>query len=81
MSTAERPPAAVIEALAGWARTQGWTVPPPGPTGRVRFSAPDGAFVVAWQPAIRPADVIVALRRYGLVWPPPARRPRGGGRG
>jgi hypothetical protein len=73
-------PDAEVVTVAAWARSQGWAVPPPCATGRIRFTAPDGAFVVAWHPAGRTADVIAALRRYGLVWPPPARRRRGGAR-
>lgn len=69
-----------IGGLVRWARSQMWVVPEPGGSGRVPFTAPDGAFVVAWSPAVPAEDVVAAVRRYGLVWPPPPRRPRGGRR-
>jgi len=73
-------PTPELVAVAAWARSQGWIVTPTGRPGSLRFTAPDGAFVVAWHPSGRPGDVIAALRRYGLVWPQPPRRARGGAR-
>ena len=73
------PPAmADAPTVVTWARSQGWQVQVARDTGRVRFAAPSGAFVASWTEAdpTRLSDVITALRRYGLVWPPPPRRPR-----
>lgn len=64
--------------LIGWARSQGFRVQHCERTTCVRFTAPAGAFVALWDAADpdRLAELVPALRRFGLVWPPPPRRPR-----
>lgn len=63
-----------IDRVIKWARSQGWRVENDA-NGYRRFYAPDGHYVVRY-PATpsnsyrRLRDVLTALRRNGLDWPP-----------
>lgn len=66
-----------IDKLIKWARSQGWDVRIDA-NGYRRFHAPDGAYVTRY-PATpsnarrRLLDVITAVRKHGLAWPPPSK--------
>jgi len=75
--------------IARWARSQQWTVEDDA-SGHTRFTNPDGVYIALF-PATpgneyrRMQDLLVALKRAGLPWPPPskkeqrAQRKKGGG--
>ncbi|MDN5860791.1 MAG: hypothetical protein L0H84_19480 [Pseudonocardia sp.] len=72
------PPAVLMDiaVLEAWARAQGWQVQADPGGGVIRFTAPDGRLITALSPVCpfdRLVDVLSALRRYGLVWPPTRR--------
>jgi hypothetical protein len=67
-----------IDKLIAWACSQGWRVERDA-KGYRRFYAPDGSYVVRYpatpsNPRRRLADVVTAVRSYGLGWPPPSKK-------
>jgi hypothetical protein len=67
-----------IDRLIEWARSQGWTVEIDA-NGYRRFHTPDGTYVVRYpatpsNPRRRLLDVLTAIRRHGLAWPPPSKK-------
>lgn len=67
-----------IDRLIDWARSQGWQVKP-DTKGYRRFYAPGGDYVGYYpatpsNPRRRLADIVTAVRRAGLAWPPPSRK-------
>ena len=66
-----------IRKIAAWAQDQGWTVRDDA-SGYTRFYSPAGAYVARYpatpsNPRRRMADLVTALRRNGLPWPPPSK--------
>jgi len=67
-----------IVKIARWARSQQWTVEDDA-SGYTRFYNPQGEYVTQY-PATpsneyrRRRDLLVALKRAGLAWPPPSKK-------
>ncbi len=69
-----------IDKLVEWACSQGWEIRVDS-KGYRRFYRPDGAYVGYYpatpsNPRRRLADIIAAVRRNGLGWPPPSKKER-----
>jgi hypothetical protein len=67
-----------ITKIAKWARSQQWTVEDDA-SGYTRFSNPQGEYITNY-PATpsneyrRMQDLLVALKKAGLPWPPPSKK-------
>lgn len=67
-----------ITKIAKWAKSQQWTVDDDA-DGYTRFTNPQGAYIVSF-PATpsneyrRMQDLLVALKKAGLPWPPPSKK-------
>jgi hypothetical protein len=67
-----------IDKLIRWARSQGFRVEV-DQQGYRRFYVPDGSYLVRYpatpsNPRRRFAEVVIALRKAGLPWPPPSKK-------
>lgn len=67
-----------IDKLIAWACSQGFTVEVDH-SGYRRFYAPDRSYIGRYpatpsNPRRRLADIVTALRRVGLTWPPPSKK-------
>jgi hypothetical protein len=67
-----------IVKIAKWARSQQWTVEDDA-SGYTRFYNPQGEYIARY-PATpsneyrRTQDLVVALKKAGLPWPPPSKK-------
>lgn len=66
-----------IRKIAQWARVNQWIVED-NASGYTEFIRPDGVHVYTYpatpsRPQRRMKELILALRRYGLEWPPPSK--------
>ena len=67
-----------IDRVIAWARSQGWPVTT-STDGYRHFWTPDHQWVAKYpatpsNPRRRLTEVIVAIRKAGLEWPPPSRK-------
>lgn len=67
-----------IADIAKWAKSQGWTVEDDS-NGYTRFYSPEGVYVVRYpatpsNPYRRMRDLVGALTKNGLPWPPPSKK-------